>query len=335
MKLFNRIATFQLLTSALLAFVSTQTLAQSEVIRVQDYPGLGNLMVRVAAAKGFCEKNGIKCELKTIPAAPLGIQTLMAGDIDVAFGPAEVVIQAANKGADLKIIGTATRDTIFFLMAGAHTETPNAAKGYPAVMMDLKGKKIGVTARGSAAEFQLVDMLKGAGLQPSDVTIIPVGAPNTALPAIANKQIDALMLFSPMDGFCAAMKVCRVLVDPRKGEGPQEILKLNGAAGPMTVRAEYAQKKSAALDSFAKAMRESEAFVQDPKNYDAVLKVVNDTFKIDSPAGAAAVDASLKASISGVRFTADAKALQYAADYLVATKQMNASFDTKKILQQR
>lgn len=326
---------YKLLTSALFVLFAHHAMADTELIRVQDYPGLGNLMVRVAAAKGFCEKNGIKCELKTIPAAPLGIQTLLAGDIDVAFGPAEVVIQAASKGADLKVIGTATRDTIFFLMAGAQTETPNAAKGYPAVMADLKGKKIGVTARGSAAEFQLVDMLKGAGLQASDVTIIPVGAPNTALPAIANKQIDALMLFSPMDGFCAAMKVCRVIVDPRKGEGPQEILKLNGAAGPMTVRGEYAQKKSAALDSFAKAMRESEAFVQDPKNYDAVLKVVNDTFKIDGPAGAAAVDASLKASISGVRFTADPKALQYAADYLLATKQMNAAFDTKKILQQK
>lgn len=326
---------FKFLSSAFLAIFASQSMANTELIRVQDYPGLGNLMVRVAAAKGFCEKNGIKCELKTIPAAPLGIQTLMAGDIDVAFGPAEVVIQAASKGADLKVIGTAARDTIFFLMAGAHTETPNAAKGYPAVMADLKGKKIGVTARGSAAEFQLVDMLKGAGLQASDVTIIPVGAPNTALPAIANKQIDALMLFSPMDGFCASMKVCRILVDPRKGEGPAEILKLNGAAGPMIVRADFAQKKSAALDAFAKAMRESEAFIQDTKNYDAVLKVVNDTFKIEGPAGAAAVDASLKASLSGVRFTIDPKALQYAADYLVLTKQMNANFDTKKILQQR
>jgi NitT/TauT family transport system substrate-binding protein len=73
-------------------------MAQVETLRIQDYPGLGNVMVRVAAANGYCEKNGIKCELKTIPAAPLGIQTLLAGDIDVAFGPAEVVIQAANRG---------------------------------------------------------------------------------------------------------------------------------------------------------------------------------------------------------------------------------------------
>jgi NitT/TauT family transport system substrate-binding protein len=262
----------------------------------------------------------------------LGIQTLMAGDIDVAFGPSEVVIQAANKGADLKIIGNAARDNIFFLMAGAHTETPNAAKGYPAVMADLKGKKIGVTARGSGAEFQLLDLLKGAGLSGSDVTIVPVGAPNTALPAIANKQIDAVMLFAPMDGFCAAMKVCRVIVDPRKGEGPKEITQLNGASGPMTVRGDFAQKNSATLDAFAKAMRESEAFIQNPANFAAVLKVINDTFKIEGPAGAAAVEASLRNSIGGSKFSLDPKALQHAADYLFNTKQIDKSFDTSKIL---
>lgn len=315
--------------------LSANAMAQTQTLRIQDYPGLGNMIVRVAAANGYCDKNGVKCELKTIPAGPLGIQTLMAGDIDVAFGPSEVVIQAANKGADLKIIGNAARDNIFFLMAGAHTETPNAAKGYPAVMADLKGKKIGVTARGSGAEFQLLDLLKGAGLSASDVTIVPVGAPNTALPAIANKQIDAVMLFAPMDGFCAAMKVCRVIVDPRKGEGPETLLKLNGASGPMTVRADFAQKNSATLDAFAKAMRESEVFIQNPANFAAVLKVINDTFKIEGPAGAAAVEASLRNSISGSRFALDPKALQHAADYLLTTKQIDKSFDTSKILQLR
>lgn len=320
---------------ALALTLGAHAMAQTDTLRIQDYPGLGNMIVRVAIANGYCDKNGIKCELKTIPAGPLGIQTLMAGDIDVAFGPSEVVIQAANKGADLKIIGNAARDNIFFLMAGAHTETPNAAKGYPAVMADLKGKKIGVTARGSGAEFQLLDMLKGAGLSGSDVTIVPVGAPNTALPAMANKQIDALMLFAPMDGFCAAMKVCRVIVDPRKGEGPKEITQLNGASGPMTVRGDFAQKRGAALDAFAKAMRESEAFIQNPANFNAVLKVINDTFKIEGPAGAAAVEASLRNSIAGSRFALDAKALQAAADYLHRTGQIDKPVDTSKILQLR
>jgi len=320
---------------ALALTLGSTAMAQIETLRIQDYPGLGNMMVRVAAANGYCEKNGIKCELKTIPTGPLGIQTLLAGDIDVAFGPAEVVIQAANKGANLKVIGTGFRDNSFFFMVGAHAEPANSTKGYPAVMADLKGKKIGVTARGTGAEFQLLSYLKGAGMSGSDVTIVPVGAPNTALPALANKQIDALMLFAPMDGFCAAMKVCRVAVDPRKGEGPKEIVQLNGGATPMTVRGDFAQKKGATLDSFAKAMRESEAFIQNPANFAAVLKVANDTFKIEGAAGAAAVETSLRNSISGTKFSLDTKAFQYSADYLSSTQQIDKVFDTSKIVQLR
>lgn len=323
------------LVGVLALSLSSGAMAQTQTLRIQDYPGLGNVITRVAVANGYCEKNGIKCELKTIPSGPLGVQTLMAGDIDVAFGPSEVVIQATIRGADLKIIGNALHDNIFFLMVGAHTKTPNASRGYPAVVADLKGKKIGVTARGSAAEFQLLDMLKGAGLSASDVTIVPVGAPNTALPAIANKRVDAVMLFAPMDGFCEAMKVCRVIVDPRKGEGPKAITQLNGASGPMTVRGDFSQKNGAALDSFAKAMRESESFVQDPANFAAVLKIINDTFKIDGPAGAAAIEISLRNSISSVRFALDTQSLQHAADYLHNTQQIDKSFDTSKILQLR
>ena len=145
------------------------------------------------------------------------------------------------------------------------------------------------------------------------------------------------MLFSPMDGFCVAMKVCRVIVDPRQGEGPKEITQLNGAAAPMTVRGDVAQKKSAALDAFAKAMRESEAFIQNPANFGAVLKVINDTFKIEGPAGAMAVETSLRNAISGsgLAFSLDPKALQAAAEYLHKTAQIDKTVDTSRILQLR
>jgi NitT/TauT family transport system substrate-binding protein len=143
------------------------------------------------------------------------------------------------------------------------------------------------------------------------------------------------MLFAPMDGFCGAMKVCRVLVDPRKNEGPKEITQLNGGATPMTVRGDFAQKNSATLDAFARAMRESEAFIQNPANFAAVLKVMNDTFKFEGPAGPAAMEISLRNSISGTKFSLDTKAFQAVADYLHATGQIDKVVDTSKILQLR
>ncbi len=325
----KRFAAFAIASSSV--FASVSSLAQ-EVVRVQDYPGLGNLMLRVAIAQKFCDKQGIKCEPRVIPAAPLGLQTMLSGDIEVAFGPPEVVIQAASKGVDVRILGNGARGAIFFLAVGNHVETPNAAKGYPAVMQDFKGKKIGVTARGTGSEFQLVDLLKGAGMSPSDVTLVAVGAPNTALPALANKQVDAVMAFEPMGGFCEVLKACRVMVNMRNGEGPAELLAVADAGSVLTVRSDYIQKKPQAVTAFIAAMKETETFMQNPANYDTVLKVSLETFKIDIPKGAEVVANVLKTSLPAYRFAMEPKAVQAAANYLLASKQLDKAQDTSRLI---
>ncbi|MEY4751957.1 MAG: hypothetical protein RIQ60_4171 [Pseudomonadota bacterium] len=301
-------------------------------LRIQDYPGVGNFLPRIAVAKGLCEKHGVKCELRSIPAAPLGVQTLLAGDIDVAFAPPEVIIQAMGKGADLKVLGSGATKPIFYLMASTKLATPNEAKGYPAVMQDFKGKRIGVTARGSAAEFQLVTLLQGAGLSASDVTILPAGAPNTALPAIVNGQIDGLMLFSPMDGFCEVNKVCRIVVDPRKGEGPADVVQMSGAAVVQVTTTAFARKNAAAIAGFKRAMAEAEAIAQDAAKFGEVMAVGLDTFKINAPNGEKVLEVTLRNAVAGMRFAVDPKALQHAADYMQRTGQIAAKVDTAPLL---
>lgn len=303
-----------------------------EVVKVQDYPGLGNLMLRVAIAQKFCDKHGIKCEPRVIPAAPLGLQTLMAGDIEFAFGPVEVLAQAALKGAELQITGSGAKAAIFFIAAGNHLETPNAAKGYPAVMQDLKGKKVGVTARGTGSEFQLVELLKGAGMSASDVTMVAVGAPNTALPALMNKQVDAVMAFEPMAGFCEVLKACKVIVSLNDGQGPKDMVVAATAGSVMITRKDYIAKKPQAVAAFNAAMRDAETFMQNPANYDAVLKVSMDTFKIDVPKGAEVVSDVLKRSLFAYKYSVDPKIIQANIDYLVATKQLEKPVDAGRLI---
>lgn len=321
----------RLAISLLAWWLAGPTFAQT-TLRIQDYPGIGNFLARVAIANGYCDKHGIKCELRAIPQAPLGVQTLLAGDIEVSFGPPEVVIQAANKGAELRIVGSGAREPIFFLMAGAGMETPNAAKGYPAVMQDFRGKKVGVTARGSGAEFQLVEMLKEAGMKAEDVTMVAVGAPNTAFPAIANKQIDGLILFAPMDGFCEVSKACRLVVDPRKGQGPADVLKTAGAASVQVMRADFLAKNAAAARAYERAMREAEAFVLNPANFEAALKIGNDTFKIAAPGGEKVLEISLRNAVAGMKYDVDPKAVQHIAKYMHENGQIDKLFDTSKLV---
>lgn len=327
-----------LVACAMFCTVGAVAQGKGETVRVVDVPGIGNMPLRVAIRKGFCDKYGIKCESKIIPTGPLAVQTLLAGDLEVVFTATEVFVLAAARGADLKILPvTGVRTPIFFIAAGAHLETPNVSRGYPAVMQDLKGKKIGVTSRGSGAEQQLVDMLKGAGLSAGDVTIVAVGAPNTAFPALTNKQIDAVVTFEPFGAMCEVTKMCRVVVDPRAGNGPKELILLGPAAVTNAVRADWAQKNPHLIEAYGKALAEANAFVNNPANMAELTQISQSFFKFEGPHGEAITSTALRIAVDTKAYGGDldVKALQAVADYLRHAGQMPQAFDTSKIIYKR
>lgn len=322
-----------------LAIAATATPARAqpapgkgETLRFQDYPGPGNVLVRAAIAKGFCTKQNVKCELRPFNNGPLGAQAFMAGDVDVAYMPTEIALQLLTKGADVKAVAGGVSHSPFFLVVSAALDAPNAGKGYPAAMSDLKGRKIGVPARGAAAELQLVELLKGAGMSESDVTMIALGGPATAFPALAAKQVDALMMFSPVDGFCDVLKACRVVVDLRKAEGPKSLDDTHGASSPYFVKGEWANRNPHLVQAVRALLRDAEAFVKDPANVKEVNDVTESYFKIDHPQGRAILESTMRQSIPTLSTTLKPAAMQAIADYLVATRQLPAAVDASRLL---
>lgn len=316
---------------ALLAALASAPAAHAqstEVVRINDFPGTGNIIARVAIAKKFCEKHGIRCETRVFASAPLAMQVMLSGELEVAYTPPEIVVQAALQGSHLTVMGSGFARSPFFLIVGNHLNLPNAAKGYPEVVKDLKGKKIGVPARGSTAEFLLKSMLKDAGLSPNDVIIVASGAPNTTYPSLQAKQIDAAVTFTPAEAFCRVLNSCRIAVDTNAGEGPANFAATTAMSVTLTVKSEFAQKHPQTVAAFSAAMRNSAAFVQDPQNFQEVFAITEQNFKIDNPKGKEIIEASLRAMVPGVRFERNPEALQAAANYLHDTGQIKSRFDT-------
>jgi NitT/TauT family transport system substrate-binding protein len=131
------------------------------------------------------------------------------------------------------------------------------------------------------------------------------------------------------------LKACRVVVDPRKGEGPADLLAVAGAGSVLAVRGDLLAKRPLAAAGFSAAMKDAEAFIQNPANWDAVLNVAQDSFKIDVPKGPEVVAAVLKTTLAAYRFSLDPKSVQAAADYLVTSKQLDKPVDTAKLLANR
>jgi NitT/TauT family transport system substrate-binding protein len=322
-------STVRCIAAALLVLASMGAQAQT-TLRVHEYPGILGTLLRVAIDKGYCTKHEIRCVTQTIPSGAMAMQALLSGGIDVAAPAVEILIQAATAGADLKIIGGASNASPFYLIVGPDL-FGSAGKGYPAIMHDLKGKRIGVTTRGSAPEFQMKTMLLQAGMKADDVTFVAVGAPNTSYPALVNKQIDAVYSFTPFDGMCDVLKTCRIALTLARGEGPSVLTNQNGAGVVYAVRRELAQKNPAAIEALVKALRDAEAFIASPANAAEVAAIVEKNFKLDMPRGNEVTKSSLERLKPSLVVGVNKAAIQAAAEYLRQTGQLDKPFDAARL----
>lgn len=319
---------------ALLCVSGTAASAQGkgETVKIQDYPGIGNMLFRVAISKGYCEARGIKCQLQMIASGPLGAQALLAKSIDVSLIPPEVLINASIKGAALKIILSGATLNVFHIVIRNDLGAPNAGKGYPALMTDLKGKKIGVPARGSGAELQFRLLAEGAGLKADDFTFVAVGSPDTSYGALISKQIDASMTFEPSGSMCDVLKTCRTVFRGNETKEPAAIARTNGASATMVVTQEAIDRAPHVQDALIAAAKDAEAFIQDPRNFDEALKIAQSYFKFNMPRGDEVMEASLKLSVPAYRAGVSRAALQQIADNMLATNQIETKFETGRLL---
>lgn len=194
-------------------------------------------------------------------------------------------------------------------------------------MKSFKGKRIGVTQRGSGAEFQVIDMLADVGLTANDVTFVAVGAPDTAFPALTRGQVDLIMTFSPTDGMCEVLKACRVVVDPRKGEGPASLLATRGGSGTMAVRADWASSNAPTIAAIRQALEQAEKFALEPGNFDRVLEILRASFGLQLPNADQIAEATLRNSIGNFRARGSVEAIQAVADAMTQNKLLPGKVD--------
>jgi ABC-type nitrate/sulfonate/bicarbonate transport system substrate-binding protein len=143
--------------------------------------------VYVAHEEGFFKKNGLDVELIHIPSSSRGIQAILAGEIAFSYMDGLNAAQANLKGAGVVLVAGATNRFVFSLMAKPEIKR----------VVDLKGKKIGITRIGSSTHTTAVWALTQAGLKPNDYQILPLLEVPNILTALMAGQIDAGVVSPP------------------------------------------------------------------------------------------------------------------------------------------
>jgi NitT/TauT family transport system substrate-binding protein len=250
--------------------------AKKTAARIQEWPGdIINIVPWVAADKGIFERNCMDVKFVPLATGPGALVGLVNGTIDFANGSPDNVMRSREKGVDVRLVANMYSGHWSALVAGNDLALPGEKIGYPAVMKDLAGKKIGVTALGGSTEAYMRQAFEGAGMAPTSATFVAVGGVVTAVPALNGKVVDAAMMFGTGPELAQALGAGRIVVDYRKpGVGPKSLLALHGSTLTWGGYGPNIEKNPEMVTAFVKANNEAIAWIRNPRNRDELDRIV-------------------------------------------------------------
>jgi len=217
----------------------------------------------MAAQENLFKKYGLDVELIHIPSSSRGIQAILAGEIAFSFMDGSNAAQANLKGANLALVAGATNRQVFSLMAKSDIKR----------IVDLKGKKIGITRVGSSTHTSALFALGSAGLRPADYQLLPLLEVPNIFTALSAGQIDAGVVSPPTNarakkaGFIELMNVAK--------EGPEFVSVAIGTSRT------YIRNNEETVRRVVRAYAEG---VQTFKtNKSAALKMIQNQLKVKEP----------------------------------------------------
>ena len=142
----------------------------------------------VAQEMGLFRKYGLDVNLSYTAGAAQVIQTMMAGENQLATAGGSGVVDADLAGADLVAVAGMVNMPAFYIVVQPEIKS----------IQDLRGKPVGVTRFGSSTDFTMRYILKKAGLEPDkDVPLLQMGGQPELAAGIEARRIFAAPMTPP------------------------------------------------------------------------------------------------------------------------------------------
>ncbi len=134
-----------------------------------------------AQENGWFKAQGL--DFTFVPGAGGGdaLKNILAGNAEFAFTNVEPLLFAIQEGAKLRAVYNIYPQNVFNLLTLKTSGITSVAA--------LKGKKVGVYSQSSGTRYNLLVMLKNAGLKESDVEVVAAGIANFG--PLADGKVDA------------------------------------------------------------------------------------------------------------------------------------------------
>ncbi len=212
MKLLSLVIIFSLLSGC----SSPEAEKERVVVAVGGKTAILYLPLTLAEQNGFFKTEGLSLEIHDFPGGAKALQAMVSGSADVVMGAYDHTIQMQAQKKSLTAIVLVTRYP--GLALGVRSDLAERIKQ----ISDLKGMKVGISAPGSSTHFFLNFLLSKQGLKPDDVSAIGVGSSVSAVAAVEQKQVDALVNPDPMITMLDGRGLIKVLADSRTEKESRE-----------------------------------------------------------------------------------------------------------------
>ncbi|MEO5735806.1 MAG: ABC transporter substrate-binding protein [Rubrivivax sp.] len=254
------------------AFLHAQTIEKPKLtIAVGGKNLLYYLPLTIAEQRGYFKDEGLEVSIVDFAGGSRALQAVVGGSADVVSGAFEHTVNMQFKGQPMRAFVLQGRAPQIVL--GVNPKTMPNYKG----IADLKGKKVGVTAPGSSTNVMLNYLLAQAGLKPTDVSVIGVGASQGAVAAMRSGQIDAISNLDPVITLLQRSGDLKIVADTRVVADSDKIF-----GGPMLAACLYApqpfiDKHPATVQALANAIVRADKWLQGAGPGD-IIKTVPESY---------------------------------------------------------
>jgi NitT/TauT family transport system substrate-binding protein len=281
---------------------ATSASAQTLRVNVACTTSFSNVPIEHARTSGVAAKDGIDIQCAPAVAGPQVAAAMLRGDINIAgFTPANVFPLLDAGTAVVGFQPVIDRES-FDIVVRKDFALPDQSAGWQGVMKDLQKARIGVVARGAAAENIARGLFTEAGLSPDNAVYIATGLPAPTLAAMTKGEIDAAITFEPA--------ITEAL---QQGIGVQPF-SIEDLTGPAVMNwggyfwgatSAYAKANPETLKRFQQAYLDGLKWTTDAANHDQVVALTAKFLSLDPTVAKSLVDRNLPYFSKATTLTAD------------------------------
>jgi NitT/TauT family transport system substrate-binding protein len=217
-------------------------------LAVENRSAFCYLPLTIAERLGYFATEGLDVQVRELPEPGHALQALLNGSVQVLSGPYSASITARARGQSFPSIVVQGRTPQ--LVLGVSRKSMAGFRD----LRDLRGRKLAVTAMGSAGHRMILTLMANARMEANAVQLVPLSSPTAALANFRNGLVDAMCYTDPVITQLEQDGALRVVADTRTVRGNAEVFGGPMPAGCLSVSTDYLTNHGAECQAMVDAM---------------------------------------------------------------------------------